>query len=355
MRIRALVTAIAPLTALALVAGCSGSDDGSGEASGDQPGSGVEVTAARANWSTGFFQAEIFRQLLEDLGYDVSDPADAELGPDIFYPALAQGEYDYWANGWLPLHSPNFEAETPTGETVGELVSPVGFEVENGALQGYLIDKKSAEEYGITSLAQIVDDPQLGALFDEDGDGTPDLYGCNEGWGCARTINETIELNGWQNSLTHKQGEYSVLFQDVLARIGRGESALYYTWTPNFTVAQLAPGEDVVWIGLGAEAPGGEDTTAELDTGLCAADPCDMGFAPADIRVVANNAFLAANPAANALFEAVTIPVEDIAAQNLEYDDGANTQQDIVEQASQWIEDNRDQVDAWLDAARAVA
>jgi glycine betaine/proline transport system substrate-binding protein len=355
MRFKKLGLVVAPMAALALLAGCSGDDGSDGGASGDQPGAGVEVTAARANWSTGFFQAEVFRQLLGELGYEVSDPADAELGPDIFYPALAQGEYDYWANGWIPLHTPNFEAQTPTGDTVGELVSPVGFEVEKGALQGYLIDKKTADEYGITSLAQIVEDPELGSLFDENGDGTPDLYGCNEGWGCARAINATIELNGWQDSLTHKQGEYSVLFQDVKARIARSEPALFYTWTPNFTIAQLPVGEAVVWIGLGGTAPEGEDTATELEPGLCAADPCDMGFAPADIRVVANNEFLTENPAAEALFESVQIPVEDIAAQNLEYNDGADTPQDITDQASSWVEANREQVDEWLEAARAAA
>lgn len=355
MRIKHVGRVAAPIAALALLAGCSSADSSEDGASGDQPGSGIEVTAARANWSTGFFQAEVFKQMLTELGYEVSDPADAELGPDIFYPALAQGEYDYWVNGWFPNHEPNFEAQTPTGDTVGDLVTQVGFEVEKGALQGYLIDKKTADENNITSVAQIVEDPALSALFDENGDGTADLYGCNEGWGCAKLINETIALNGWEDQLTHKQGEYSVLFQDVIARIGRGEAAMYYTWTPNFTVAQLEPGTDVVWIGLGAEAPEGQDVATELPEGQCAAEPCDMGFAPADIRVVGNNEFLEANPAAASLFESVTIPVEDIAAQNLEYNEGADTPQDIEEQASAWIEANRDQVDAWLEDARATA
>ena len=38
------------------------------------PGDGVEVTMGRANWSTGYFQAELYRQLLTELGYNVSDP-----------------------------------------------------------------------------------------------------------------------------------------------------------------------------------------------------------------------------------------------------------------------------------------
>jgi glycine betaine/proline transport system substrate-binding protein len=351
---------VAVAASVSLLATACSSDDDSDSADGastaEQPGEGVTVTPARANWNTGFFQASLFRQMLEELGYDVADESDNELGPDIFYPALAQGEYDYWANGWFPLHQPDLDdTELPGGETVAELVTPVGFEVEAGALQGYLIDAATAEEYQIETLAQIVEDPELSALFDTDGDGVADLQGCNEGWGCAAVINDTIELNGWEDSLTHVQGEYSLLFTDVLARAERGESVLYYTWTPNFTVAQLAPGEDVVWLGLGAEIPEGQEGVAELGEGQCAADPCEMGFTPADIRVVGNNDFLADNPAAQALFEAVVIPPDDIYAQNLEMNEGADTQEDIDAAASQWIEDNREQVDSWLEEARAAA
>lgn len=353
---RKLGMLMAPLAAAAVVAtGCSSDSSDTTEATADQPGAGVEVNAARANWSTGFFQAALFQEMLTELGYEVSDPADAELGPDIFYPALAQGEYDFWANGWFPNHEPNFSAETPTGETVGDLVSQVGYEAKAGALQGYLIDKKTAEEYNIETLGQIVNDPELSALFDTDGDGIADLQGCNEGWGCAKIINETIAVNGWEDKLTQVQGEYSVLFTDVLAREGRGEPVLYYTWTPNFTIAQLEPGEDVVWLGLGATAPEGQEGATELPEGNCTADPCDMGFVGADIRVVANNEFLEANPAAKALFEAVEIPTSDIAAQNLLMNEGADTQQDINEQAKQWIADNRELVDSWLESARAAA
>lgn len=356
-----LARLVALFAAFALVlAACSGDDDDSADGgSGDgteQPGDGVEVTPARANWNTGFFQAAIYSELLGELGYEVGDEADNELGPDIFYPALAQGEYDFWANGWFPIHDPQLETELPDGSTVADNVSQVGTEVSQGALQGYLIDKATAEEHDITTVSQIVEDPELSELFDTDGDGVADLAGCNDGWGCAGTINETIELNGWEDELTHVQGEYSLLFTDVVSRYEQGDPVFYYTWTPNFTVAQLVPGEDVVWLGIGdAELPEGQEGAAELPEGECAADPCEMGFVPADIRVVANGDFLSENAAAEALFEAVEIPADDIYAQNLEMNDGADTQDDIESQAQQWIEDNRDMVDEWLEQARSAA
>ena len=87
----------------------------------------------------------------------------------------------------------------------------------------------------------------------------------------------------------------------------------------------------------------------------CLETPCDMGFAPNDIRVVANSNFLAQNPAAAALFEAVEIPLADIAAQNVLMAAGENSEEDIRRHADEWIEANREQVDLWLDAARSAA
>jgi glycine betaine/proline transport system substrate-binding protein len=80
-----------------------------------------------------------------------------------------------------------------------------------------------------------------------------------------------------------------------------------------------------------------------------------MGFAPNDIRVVANSNFLAQNPAAAALFEAVELPLADIAAQNVRMAAGENSEEDIRRHAHEWIDSNREQVDLWLDTARSAA
>lgn len=64
------------------------------------------IRMARADWDTGHFQAAIHRQLLEELGYAVTDPADATMSAASFYPVLARGELDLWASGWFPLHEP---------------------------------------------------------------------------------------------------------------------------------------------------------------------------------------------------------------------------------------------------------
>lgn len=340
-------SAVLSIAAAVLVAACGGE----GESGGGGTAGGV-VTPARANWESGYFQAAVYSELLRELGYDVADESAAEMGPDLFYPSLAGGDYDYWVNGWFPIHDRDLETEVVEGGTVGDHVQAVGFEVEAGALQGFLIDKPTADEHGIETLAQIVEDEGLRTLFDLNADGTADLIGCDRSWGCAEVIDETIALNGWEGSLTQVQDDYALLFEDVVDRIEAGRPSLYYTWAPNYTVAVLVPGTDVVWLGLGADTMPGQDGVTDMDAGLCTAAPCQTGFAPADIRVVANNDFLDANPAAARLFELVVIPATDIYAQNLAMHEGADTQPEIVAAARGWIDEHRATVDEWLEEAR---
>ena len=105
----------------------------------------------------------------------------------------------------------------------------------------------------------------------------------------------------------------------------------------------MVPGEDVVWIEvpfsiLPEDSAATEESTIAEGIQGCTNDPCNMGFAPNDIQIVANIDFLEQEPAARKLFEVVEIPLEDIAAQNvLLAIDGENSEDDIQRHADQWI------------------
>src|SRR5690606_38175612 len=91
-------------------------------------------------------------------------------------------------------------------------------------------------------------------------------------------------------------------------------------------------------------------TIIEGDIG-CVASPCNMGWPANDIRVDANSAWLAKNPAARALFEAASIPLAAISEAAMAINEGA-TEADIEKLAGQWIEENRAEIDRWLENAR---
>ncbi|WP_420639467.1 glycine betaine/L-proline ABC transporter substrate-binding protein ProX [Candidatus Poriferisocius sp.] len=311
----------------------------------DTPGEGVSVSMARANWSTGYMQAAIYEALLSELGYEVSNPAEAELAPATFYPALGEGEYDLWVNGWFPIHDTFLDGD------VGQVAQPIGNEITAGGLQGFIVDIATAEANGITMLDDIGNNPEIAALFDVDGNGKADLMGCNDGWGCQVVINDTIARNGWEDTIEQVSAEHAALFADSVGRYQRGEPILQYVWTPGAFTAQLVPGIDVIWVSVGDPMPD-QIGAAALPAEQCPGQPCEMGFVAADIRVVARNEFLSANPAAARLLELVTIPVVDVALQNLDYDAGANTEDDVRAAAADWISANRATVDDWLNQAR---
>ena len=60
------------------------------------------------------------------------------------------------------------------------------------------MDKATADANGIVDLSDIGDNPAVAALFDTDGNGKAELFGCNDGGGCQIVINDTIALNGWK-------------------------------------------------------------------------------------------------------------------------------------------------------------
>ena len=341
------------------------------------PGEGVDVIAGRADWSTGYFQAYVYRQLLEELGYNVSDPAELELGPLNGYVAMAQGAMDFWPNSWYPGHLAWLAGEMPDGSLVGDHVTIIGEEMIAGGLQGFLVTKSFADEYGVYTMDELNRNAEALAAFDATdpvpGNGIADIFGCPESWTCDNIILNQIAFSGWDNIQETIAG-YDAMFAQAVDNANSGVPMVAYTWTPSAYITELRPGDNVYWIGVedvlddsnpanqeGGEQHNqrGEDGTggfAAIGPDQCpsAADTadgkCPIGWIAADILVTARNGFLDENPAAGGLFEAVKLSVIDVSLANVAQADGAHPN----DLATQWIADNRDQVDEWIHAALAA-
>ena len=315
------------------------------------PGEGTSVNMARASWDTGWWQAEVYSQLLQELGYEVSRVTTLDNPP--FYQSVAQGDMDLWVNGWFPLHD-SYE------DTFSQGAEKVGYVAKGGALQGYLIDKKTAEKHDITHVSDLTED-DIQEVFDANGDGKADMVACPPGWGCETVISHHFEAYGWDDDFNAIKAGYSASMADAIGRYESGEPIFFYTWTPNWTVGELTPGEDVVWLQMKeVKLPEGQKHLADETTvmnleGCQGAKECNLGWPANDIRPVANSEFLNENPAAAELLRNVRIPIEDIFAQNAEMNAGMDSPEDLEKQAEAWIEDNSDQVDEWLQMARDAA
>ena len=72
------------------------------------------------------------------------------------------------------------------------------------------------------------------------------------------------------------------------------------------------------------------------------------------MRVVANQEFYDNNPAAVQFFELVTIPIDAVSAQNQRMQDGEDRPEDIRRHAEEWIAENQELFDSWIEEASAV-
>jgi len=290
----------------------------------------TEIKMAKANWDTGYFQAEVYKQALEKMGHTVTEPK--AIKPSVFYVAAASGDLDLWVNGWFGTHDGYIK------ESKGN-VEAVGYVMKKGGLQGYLIDKKSADSLGIKSVMDI---KKHAAKFDSNGDGKADMVACPPGWGCEKQITKHFAELNLGDFINPVKADYTASMADVVAKYKNGKPVLFYTWTPNWTVGALKLGQDVVWI----EVPYSE--TKKVKVSNATKSKINMGFGADDIRPAANKAFLKANPDVKKMLKKASIPLADIAAQNMKMNAGEKSERAIKKHAAAWIKANQSTFDSWL-------
>jgi glycine betaine/proline transport system substrate-binding protein len=303
------------------------------------PGKGTKVQALQSPIAEETFQTMLVDRALEQLGY-APQPI-KEVDYPTAHIAIANGDATFLAAHWDPLHKDYFNNAGGAAKLlrVGAYAGP--------AAQGYLIDKATADKYHITNIDQLRD-PALAKLFDHDGDGKADLTGCNPGWGCEAMIEHHMDAYKLRPTVKHVQGSYAALIADTIGRYQRGESILYYTWTPYWVSGVLVPGKDVVWLQVPFSA-----NPDKADTRL--GDGSNYGFSVNTTRIVVNRAWAAKNPAAVKLFEVMRLPIADINAQNERMRQGENTQADIARHTAGWIKYHQPLFDSWIAQARAAA
>ncbi|WP_256853337.1 glycine betaine/L-proline ABC transporter substrate-binding protein ProX [Pantoea sp. Fr+CA_20] len=308
----------------------------------DQPGKGITVKPVQSTIAEETFQTLLVSRGLEKLGYTVEKPSEVDY--NVAYTTIASGDATFLATNWQPLHDDMYKAAGGSNKFYrqGTYVS--------GAAQGYLIDKKTAEKYHITNIAQLKD-PKIAQLFDSNGDGKADMTGCTPGWGCEAVINHQNEAYGLSKTVTANMGNYSAMVADTLARFKQGKPILYYTWTPYWLSDVLKPGRDVVWLQVPFSSLPGEQKG--VDTKL--ANGANYGFPVNTMHIVANKAWAEKNPAAAKLFADMKLPINDINAENAAMHAGQNSEEDINRHVDSWIKGHQAQFDQWISDARAAA
>ncbi|CAI8204062.1 MAG: Glycine betaine/proline betaine-binding periplasmic protein [Arcobacter lacus] len=301
---------------------------------------GAKVTVVKTNVAEETFQMEIVSAVLEKMGHEVTTTNDVNY--DIAYQEIAnnaKGESVYFlSSAWFPLHN---------GKLASVSDKVVKFEnkfIANCA-QGYLVDKKTADKYNIKYYNDLKK-PEIAKLFDINGNGKADLTGCNAGWGCEKVIEHQLDAYGLRNTVEHNQGEYSALIADTIANYKTGKPVIYYTWTPYWVSGKLVPGKDVTFLQVTHSANPNTDST-KLSNGA------DYGFNVNSQNIVAS-ANVNNHKDIAKLFDIININVNDISGQNMLMANGQNKEKDIKRHVKLWLDQNAEQVNAWVAEAKAA-
>ena len=109
----------------------------------DLPGKGVSVQPIQGTVDEEMFQTLLVSRALEKLGYQVQATKSLENGTQ--HVAVAQGDATFTATHWMPLHRAFYE------NNGGDKAFYRAGTYSRNAVQGYLIDKATAEKYQITA------------------------------------------------------------------------------------------------------------------------------------------------------------------------------------------------------------
>ena len=304
----------------------------------------VTIRSANSTWKEESFQTNIVNIGLEKLGYNIEKPKQIEY-PRI-YISLANGDLEYSTVYYQPGHEQFFKnaGGEKKLEGVGILTPP--------GIQGYQIDKKTADKYNITNIEQLKN-PEIAKLFDSDKDGKADLVACNPGWRCELVIDHQLKTYGLEDTVEQNRGQYESLLKNAISRYKQGKPIIYYAYNPHWISTQLKLNKDVVWLEVPfTSLPKEMGNLSEKDTSL---DGKNFGFQITQQRIVGNKKFLEANPVVRKWFELVQIPIEDMSAESLRIKEGENQEKDILRHAQEWVENNQEKYDSWLETARQAA
>ena len=306
------------------------------------PGQGITVTPAKTTLAEETFQTLLVVRGLEQLGYAVKPIQELDL--PAAHLAIASGDATFLADHWLPSHQDYYR--NAGGDA--KLWRSSTYIPDN--VNGYLIDKKTADAYDIRNIAQM-SDPKIAKLFDTDGNGKANLTGCPPGWGCEKDIESHLDAYQLRAHIDHVQGDYAALIADTITRYRAGESVFYYTWMPYWVSNVLKPGREVVFLevpfsGLKVD---GKVVDSEQPNGK------NYGWPLASQHIVASRSFIEANPAAKSFMSSIRLAVSDINRQNQAMQEGANKPADIERHVQGWIRTHQGDWDRWIADALAAA
>ena len=271
-------------------------------------------------WSGDFPAIYITKVLLGDeLGYNIEV---VELSDVASAVALGAGEIHLNMFLWFPNSYPAMKKYLNAG-TVVDLGVMYGDLPEGG-----FVSKWFSEKYGIKSLYDL-NDPEIAKLFDGDGDGFGDYYGCDPGWMCAEINDKLLASYGLDKLYKQVVGSTHLLKAASIGRLVSKEPVLMHNFYPNDIFMDYPIAEHFVFL----------------------EDPLEF-YKKSYVPKLANKKWVDANPKATELVRQINMTADDVMWMMKKIRDTGDDPKSLEKYAREWIKAHQNTVDSWLKAIK---
>ena len=285
------------------------------------------------NWPAANATSNILKIVIEDnFGLDV----ELQSGTNpIIFEAMDSGSMHLHPEVWLPNQANLHDKFVKENQTVVMNENPVQ------AVQGMCVTKHTADTYGITSINDLTD-PDKMAIFDKDGNGTPEVWIGAPGW--ASTVIEKIRAKsyGYDQTMDLKEYDGTVAWGELGTAAASDQPWMGFCYEPHFifvaydlvyldepehdpeTWTIIQPTDDPQWLEKSSASTAWKGATLHLHYAASIRDEF---------------------PEVAAMLDAYEMPPEVLseAGYVLSVQD-----QDVEEYARNWVDENQDVVLGWL-------
>ena len=287
----------------ALAAGCGGSGGGQG---GSEEEPKTLTLGVAAGWSENIAVANLVKVLLgEDLGYEEVETQTADLG--VVFEGVGGGELDAFQDMWLPNHAAQLES---VENDVEQLDPWYQGEVKFGIVAPSYMNITSIDQLNEAGVTEIVGiDP--GAII------------------TTAILDNTIPQYGLEAE--YIQSSEAAMLSEVEQRYENQDDFAFIAWTPHW----MNEAYDFVYL----EDPRNTLTNPE-------GEPLDQ----AKISTIVREDLQEDDPVAYAMLDTYKLNQEQ--TNTLEEAINAAGEDEPTVGVRTWLEENRDVVEPWIEAAR---
>ncbi|MGF1446972.1 MAG: glycine betaine ABC transporter substrate-binding protein [Pikeienuella sp.] len=297
------------------------------------PALSADIVIGVPNWASVNATAHVLEVVIEEnLGLEVE--LQNATNPIVFE-AMDQGAMHVHPEVWMPNQQNLHDTYVKENATVVMNENPVQAE------QGMCVPTFIAEEYGITHIDDLTD-PEKMAIFDTDGNGTPEVWIGAPGW--ASTIVERIRARSYGYDATMELTEFdeTLAYANLATAVEQGKPWLGFCYSPHYifvmhdlTVLEEPPHDPDGWTII---QPTDDPDYLEKSS-------ANSAWKGATLHLHYAKELQESYPEVAALFDAYEMPGEALSAMGkaLAVDD-----EDPTEWAKAWVAENEDLVIGWL-------